>query len=1105
MALDLSGSDPVRGLRPRTTSLVARKRSAPWVTVCAGCYAHRYNDLLGEHSVAENGSDDRELFDHLEVEFGDRGRDAVEFLETAQRLVAGDVVLELPAVAGAAAYCVREALKRLLPRESGRPSWRKLSDDVLDAKKRFEAVRGLPGADEAGALQDLLSAIAGLEDFKRNEQGQHQRRLAELIEGRTGAPPLAVTLREYQRLLREIDDDAVHGSASLEQVRELLDRALSLLKTVFAPFQLRRVELEALAQLPSPGEEDVQRLLPLCATPHHLSYFMQHAVVPRWLSLLAPHGILDPPQGGGVWPVLFLVERLSPTHEQEVAAWLEEMYVTWGANEVGAAYMAAAARECVPAASATLLRALRDYPRSHWIRAQAARALEVMGEGSPFTEAVADVLLDPDDEVALAGVARRTIEALLDGMSPDNADARIVLLARKLSRSAETRYLLFSVTPSGSIEDVAEEEARGTGVLLRGVIAAVRRARQLGVPTDRILAFLEPIPSALLSRLRAWALSEATDVPPEALVAEIANAIRDRNPTGDDAQLIRRITRDVSTDLYADAWRSAMGSPPMPEGVGQALASHEVPRDWQRAQLWHPLLPEVVREAWDTTVTLMSAVLHAPSREDYLEPPSRPELVSAQSPMRRSELEGLDVADAARRISSWRPTGDHMIIARELARTLEELVSSEPRTWANRPLEMLALLRHATYVHHYFQGLARTSGDLSGLGPQLVEAIAFARTHPWDPVPLGDDDFDYDPTWAPADEAGVRLIGRLAERDVDLGDRYDDAWRMVLAAARDRSSGSSVSPREDPLETAINRPCTRALEDMFHLVATEFRRSGAVRQEALDFLDETLDLEGWNGAEHRAIIAPRLPFLLHVAREWVESRESKIFGDEAPDDLGQRTVDLALKWGRPNRWLLERHRRAVLRAVRAGSENALDHALVAMLWEVPGHSIEETLRALVPMGASILSNAGERLARLLMREAEPEHVDRGALFWEKTLEDRSLPREAFQGFGWWAEVEALNTERWERMTLATCERAEGSLDWCVQVAERCVREPITAAGLGILARLLRGRHEPWDRSQLAEVALGALKASSSESTVSEARQRLRAALTDLGYFEAADL
>jgi hypothetical protein len=208
----------------------------------------------------------------------------------------------------------------------------------------------------------------------------------------------------------------------------------------------------------------------------------------------------------------------------------------------------------------------------------------------------------------------------------------------------------------------------------------------------------------------------------------------------------------------------------------------------------------------------------------------------------------------------------------------------------------MALLRHATYVNHYFEGLAKTSENLSGLGPQLVEAVVFARTHPWEPVQLGGDDFDYDPTWPPADQAGVSLIGRLAERDVDLGDRYDDAWRIVLTAARDRSSRSGVSSREDPLETAINRACTRALEAMFHLVAAEARRGGAVRTEALDLLDEALGLDGWDGAEHRAIIAPRLPFLRHVAPQWVESREARLFGDQAPKDLGQRTVELALKW-----------------------------------------------------------------------------------------------------------------------------------------------------------------------------------------------------------------
>lgn len=292
---------------------------------------------------------------------------------------------------------------------------------------------------------------------------------------------------------------------------------------------------------------------------------------------------------------------------------------------------------------------------------------------------------------------------------------------------------------------------------------------------------------------------------------------------------------------------------------------------------------------------------------------------------------------------------------------------------------------------------------------------------------------------------------------------------------------------------------------MLHLVATDFRRDGAIRDEAVDVLDEALCLDGWDGAEHRAIIAPRLPFLRHVAPEWVESREPRLLGDDAPEGLGQTTVELALKWGRPDGWLLERHRPAVLRAVRAGSKHALDHALVAMLREVPGYSVEGTWRALADMGALVLSDAGERLARLLMNDPAQDHLDRGALFWEQTLQYPSLSGDAFRGYGWWAEVDALDQARWERMTLLSCQRAEGSLDWCVKVAERCAHEPITPTGLGVLTRLLRGRHEPWDRSQVAEVALGALKASGGDPRLSEARERLRAALTDLGYFGAADI
>jgi hypothetical protein len=89
---------------------------------------------------------EQELFDHLVAEFGDRGEDAVQFLRTARRLVAAAPAGELPRAAGAAAYCVREALQRLLPPESGRPRWRELSDEVwrrTSGCRLFEGFRGL--------------------------------------------------------------------------------------------------------------------------------------------------------------------------------------------------------------------------------------------------------------------------------------------------------------------------------------------------------------------------------------------------------------------------------------------------------------------------------------------------------------------------------------------------------------------------------------------------------------------------------------------------------------------------------------------------------------------------------------------------------------------------------------------------------------------------------------------------------------------------------------------------------------------------------------------------------------------------------------------------
>jgi hypothetical protein len=125
----------------------------------------------------------------------------------------------------------------------------------------------------------------------------------------------------------------------------------------------------------------------------------------------------------------------------------------------------------------------------------------------------------------------------------------------------------------------------------------------------------------------------------------------------------------------------------------------------------------------------------------------------------------------------------------------------------------------------------------------------------------------------------------------------------------------------------------------------------------------------------------------------------------------------------------------------------MDQCLVAMLWEVPGYAVDELLPSFKGMGPGVVSTAGGRLARLLMEGGEPQLVERGVLFWERTLEDESLPGEAFHGFGWWAEVKGVDHDRWEQMMLTTCERAGGSVDWATSVAERFAGDRVTRDGL----------------------------------------------------------
>ena len=268
------------------------------------------------------------LVEHLTTEFGDHGHRAVEFLGTAAALLESDEPAP-PRRPECIAYCLREALTTL-PESSGLRGggeWRKLSRTVVDAKRRFEQVRQLPGEDADGALRDLLDSIDAMEST-HTDKSIHQRRLIEVMVARTGVEPLAVgtnPVSDYQDLIKR-SHDSLHGAASLETVEALWDDAVAVLRRLFLPPDARHKDLTWLAALREPTQADVDKLMPLLASPNHLHFFLARVSSPEWLELLEPAGLLDPLPGLAPWPVTAAVERLAGEHAVPLSEFLTRMF-----------------------------------------------------------------------------------------------------------------------------------------------------------------------------------------------------------------------------------------------------------------------------------------------------------------------------------------------------------------------------------------------------------------------------------------------------------------------------------------------------------------------------------------------------------------------------------------------------------------------------------------------------------------------------------------------------------------------------------------------------------------------------------------------------------
>ena len=377
--------------------------------------------------------------------------------------------------------------------------WRESSRTVTDAKRRYELARGVPDEDENGALDDLLAAIGELEAV-HDEQGIHERRLIGIVVGRTGAlPPAAGTepIRAYQNLVGELNQ-ALHGDTTPDAAREFWARCLALLRQLFLPPDIRHTELDALASVQRPNEEDVAMLLPLIVGPNHLRYFLSRLDSPAWLDALNDTGILDPPGENRPWLVFTAVNRLSAQHAHEVANWLAQMYARHGSDVTRAFHVAQAAVDLGSEGADLVVQVVGDHPSVGAISSLGVLATEALEPSNEFIESLADILLN-DASWRSAGYVDPLLERLVDGINKGNAGRRLQILAwkfRTVDATESAPRWVFHI-PSGSFTSAYDDPDDRFSALVRTFARVCSRAVEWVSVTD-VVGIVDTLPERII-------------------------------------------------------------------------------------------------------------------------------------------------------------------------------------------------------------------------------------------------------------------------------------------------------------------------------------------------------------------------------------------------------------------------------------------------------------------------------------------------------------------------------------------------------------------------------------------------------------------------------
>ena len=1018
---------------------------------------------------------------------GAPGRRAREFLESAGWLLRVDS----PGFARrgeAVAYCVREASASILKSagdEAGDSGWGDLSRGVVDAKSRFvRAGRFGEAGDLEEALGDLLAEIDRLDEFHEGEPKRSERQAAEVVARLTGTHALRGGLAPLRDFLGVHSDASrlLHSSCSVERAGRLLaDCADAMLAVLRSPDE-KRQELAEVAGRACPGRADLEEALRRVASVGDLEVFLDSAADPGWLVLLDGEGLLDPVDRSAGWRAARrAATRLAGSHRRQVVDWLAAVAEKHRGDHDGCAAVVGALLDLGEPEYEAALRIAAAHPRSEAMPRHFRSALVGGGDFSgPVVEKCADIFLnslapdgDPDQQPhrsAVEGLAPDIaflLGMVCEGADEHNAEARIAILVRKVA-AARFRYGQFEVLPLGSdwrlpVSILGDWEPlrsnRGAQHDLAGALVRIVGKAMGWLSAGELLELVEDAPGELAGRLRTWILAGAVGADPEAMAAEIEQAIATRFPTCDDIALIDRAA-------------GALG-----------------PDRWRYPYFWSPLLPEPAAEAWAGApgLHILSARIGPPEDRDfYLALTDSPENGvwegPAPSPLSAESLRALGPARAAEEIAAWRPQpSDWAHSSRLVADTLEQLVRDDPDGWLSDPLAIAVRLRQPTYIARYLRAAAAgVAADNPDAGPVLpigglVDVMTMAQAEPWPAEQLAPADGlgdHYDPDWAQARRAGTDLAKALIDSGVGMGGRDDEVWDYLETEARTNPDTFDVAepgqdgdadPVErmleaavesntdnDPLFLGINQANSRAVDAALSLMAQEHKTTQTVRPQAVGLIEWCLHQPGLQGARFRGIIAPAARLLHHILPDWFDRNKDLLFGDGAPGRLGQLTVDVAVNWSQPWDWLLDNCADSIYDSAGRGVEQSYRWLVAAMLHQVGGYEpnrIAQRLDGRVEQACGVLAGMIGQLD-----DTTPDQMEAITSFCDAVIGHRQGRHAAV--LGRLAYADSLDHDTWAAITLKTLDATGGRIGQSHQIAERILETTPIPDSAAILAHLV---------------------------------------------------